>query len=619
MPLGLRLAALVTAPLLVIGVVFGFRLSDLWLDRVDGGLFVEQMDEAARIDEAIEWLQAERDVTAQLLTLPPSERERLLARLDLARSSADRAIREAGLGDTALAVDPAETHEPPADGAASDPRAPVAASPLQPRSLVELRELVDQRRLPPADTVLLYSTVIHAYHNELNQAVTIEGADVPASEFVAYVSARASAEAFIQARAWGAVLIVADNVAAHEWLLLAALAQTEDLFLARARGAAPPGRPPPDAALDDRSAQRPDVLRRLVSSPRTSVDGVSPLAWFDETRPRVDAHRDTIAAHLEGLIEDAGASVARAQSEFIAIAAFAAALVVAVIAGAWWVSRSIARPLQRLAVAARDASRGQLADVDVPPSKDAIGEIGFAYAELNRYMHGVADAADEIARGDLSRGIEPRSPEDRLGTALQSMTRQLAGMVAASEQRSEALEQTVGALQETAARDSLTGLISRGRFVELVDAAIVAARERQDRFGVLFIDLDGFKPVNDEHGHDVGDELLRQVASRLLGSVRLDDVVARLGGDEFTILVTNGFDSIAAEAACAQIVSTIGAPYTVRGSQIEIRASVGFASYPEHGASVDTLLRAADQAMYAAKRAGGDGTRQAGPRHTRAA
>ncbi len=594
------------------------RLSELWLDRVDGQLFVEQMDAAARIDEAIEWLQAERDVTAQLMTLPPSERRRLFARLEVVRSNADAAVRKAGLGDTALIVDRVEASAPPADGAASDPRAPaLQPPPLQPGSLVELREVVDQRRLPPADTVLLYSKVIHDYHNALNHAVTIEGADVPASEFVTYTSARASAEAFIQARAWGAVLIVADNVAAHEWLLLAALAQTEGLFLAQARSAPPPDRRTPPPAPDDPSTDRPDPLRRLLSSPRTNGgDDVTPAAWFDETRPRVDLHRETIATHLEGLIEDAGASVDRAQSAFVALALFAAILVVAVARGAWWLSRSIARPLEGLAVAARDASVGRLSEVDLPSSNDAIG---VAYAEFNRYMHAVVDAADEIARGDLSRGIEPRAPEDRLGTALQSMTNQLAAKVAASEQRSEKLEQTVGALQETAARDSLTGLISRGRFVELVGQAIGAAQARHDRFGVLFIDLDGFKPVNDEHGHDVGDELLRQVASRLLGSVRLDDVVARLGGDEFTILVTNGFDSIAAEAACAQIVSTIGAPYTVRGNEIEIRASVGFASYPEHGASVDALLRAADQAMYAAKRAGGDGTRAAGPRHTRAA
>jgi len=248
-----------------------------------------------------------------------------------------------------------------------------------------------------------------------------------------------------------------------------------------------------------------------------------------------------------------------------------------------------------------------------------IGEIGLAYQDLNRYMHAVAGAADQIARGDLSRAIQPRSPEDRLGTALQSMTSQLAAQVVASEQRSEALEETVGELQETAARDSLTGLVSRGRFVELAEAAIVAARARNDRLGLIFIDLDGFKAINDEHGHDIGDELLRQAASRLLGSVRIDDVVARLGGDEFTILVTNGFDATAVEAVCGQIVAMVGAPYTVHGHVVEVRASVGFASFPEHGESVEELLRSADQAMYAAKRAGGGGTRTAGSQDTHAA
>jgi diguanylate cyclase (GGDEF)-like protein len=101
--------------------------------------------------------------------------------------------------------------------------------------------------------------------------------------------------------------------------------------------------------------------------------------------------------------------------------------------------------------------------------------------------------------------------------------------------------------------------------------------------------------------------------------VRIDDVVARFGGDEFTVLVTNGFDPTAVEAVCGQIVVMVGAPYTVHGNVVEIRASVGFASFPQHGESVEELLCSPDQAMCAAKRAGGGGTRTAGSQDTHAA
>jgi methyl-accepting chemotaxis protein len=178
-----------------------------------------------------------------------------------------------------------------------------------------------------------------------------------------------------------------------------------------------------------------------------------------------------VAAALsrERLVDDAHEVVSIAEREFLVILALALALIGVLAAGAWCVSRSIARPLERLAVGARAASTGDLSEVVLPESRDAIGEIGRAYGLLDQYLHHVADSAEQIASGDLTRQIKPRSAQDRLGTALQSMTRQLASMVAHSQRRSEALEETVDALQETAARDPLTGLLNRGRFIELAN------------------------------------------------------------------------------------------------------------------------------------------------------
>jgi diguanylate cyclase (GGDEF)-like protein len=102
------------------------------------------------------------------------------------------------------------------------------------------------------------------------------------------------------------------------------------------------------------------------------------------------------------------------------------------------------------------------------------------------------------------------------------------------------------------------------------------------------------------------------VGTRLIGALRIDDAVARLGGDEFTVLITHGFDADAIEALAQQIVQLLGAPYFVMGETVRIGASVGLAAYPEHGDTVEELVDASDEAMYAAKRAGGNGARVAG-------
>jgi hypothetical protein len=326
--------------MLVIVVVFGLRLTTLWSERADGQVFVEQMAAASQIDEAIGWLQLERDVTAQLMTMPPSERPRLLPRLDVVRVEADAAIAAAGLTDAALSAAAATSSD-----AAPEDDSPPAGFMLRllPRSLLELRGQVDQQQLPPADMVLHYSTLIYDYHGELNQAVTVEGADARASQFVGYVASRASAEAFIQARAWGSVLLVADNVATHEWLLLAALAQTEDLFLAQARSAVAPGNRPPPRFLDEAPAQRPPQASPQALAAGGNDGGITPSVWFQSTEARVEAHRATIAANLEDLIDEADESVAEVESRMVAIAAFALALVTVGAAAAWWVGRSLDR------------------------------------------------------------------------------------------------------------------------------------------------------------------------------------------------------------------------------------------------------------------------------------
>lgn len=156
-----------------------------------------------------------------------------------------------------------------------------------------------------------------------------------------------------------------------------------------------------------------------------------------------------------------------------------------------------------------------------------------------------------------------------------------------------------------ARHDVLTGLPNRAMLREIVQRAISNASRTQQLVAIMFIDLDGFKPVNDQYGHAVGDQLLTAVAERLRGAVRQSDTVARVGGDEFVALAT-GIDSReGASGLAGKLLDSLAAPFLVRGKKLVIRASVGIAMFPADGADGETLINNADQAMYRAKLEGG--------------
>jgi len=162
-------------------------------------------------------------------------------------------------------------------------------------------------------------------------------------------------------------------------------------------------------------------------------------------------------------------------------------------------------------------------------------------------------------------------------------------------------------LEFRATHDSLTGVANRASFLETVDQTI----RRRQRYGgsdaLLFIDLDGFKAVNDGLGHGAGDELLIEVADRLQGAVRPSDVVARLGGDEFGVLALEVSDQTAAATVAGAVLAQLRRPFELSTASVTISASVGVALLPSAGASADDLIRAADEAMYSVKSAAKDG------------
>jgi diguanylate cyclase (GGDEF)-like protein len=162
---------------------------------------------------------------------------------------------------------------------------------------------------------------------------------------------------------------------------------------------------------------------------------------------------------------------------------------------------------------------------------------------------------------------------------------------------------TLRAAQHKASHDVLTGLANRALFNEILNRQLAICHRAHSGLSIFYVDIDGFKPVNDAHGHAVGDEVLRMVAARLKDALRESDVVARLGGDEFAgILIDTRLDD--ARAVATKVIEALSAPFSINSARIEISASVGIAGYPESATTGEALLVRADEAMYDAKVAG---------------
>lgn len=159
------------------------------------------------------------------------------------------------------------------------------------------------------------------------------------------------------------------------------------------------------------------------------------------------------------------------------------------------------------------------------------------------------------------------------------------------------------AARHRAATDSLTGLLTREEFTDRAGQILAIAAREQLNAAVVFLDLDGYKTINDDYGHETGDRVLAAVAERLRGQTRDSDLLGRYGGDEL-VVIAEGADRSGAEDLTERLRAIIGAPLTVHGHVFELTCSQGIALYPDHGGDVSTLLSAADAAMYRAKAAG---------------
>lgn len=152
-----------------------------------------------------------------------------------------------------------------------------------------------------------------------------------------------------------------------------------------------------------------------------------------------------------------------------------------------------------------------------------------------------------------------------------------------------------------AQHDALTGLHNRHAFYERFEQSLALAKRHKKKMGLLFIDLDKFKSLNDSLGHDGGDKVLTTLAGRLRSCVRTTDIICRFGGDEFVVLLSEIKQPIQAFSIAKKISEAAAAPIEIEGQKIALQLSIGISIYPENGETAKSLLRMANAAMYRIK------------------
>jgi len=201
----------------------------------------------------------------------------------------------------------------------------------------------------------------------------------------------------------------------------------------------------------------------------------------------------------------------------------------------------------------------------------------------------LGEAAQRIESGDYD-SVVPAERSDEIGALASTLDHMRAGI--AHRERE---------MLRLAYEDGLTGLPNRSMFIERVNQAIKLARRDGRPPAVMLLDLDRFKTINDTLGHPVGDQVLREAGQRISSALRESDTVARLGGDEFAILLVTGGPE-RPKTAAQRILQAMEAPIVIDGQSMDVGASIGIAYFPEHGEDASALMRAADVAMYVAKR-----------------
>lgn len=183
-------------------------------------------------------------------------------------------------------------------------------------------------------------------------------------------------------------------------------------------------------------------------------------------------------------------------------------------------------------------------------------------------------------------------------------TRELANTVQQLQVEIERRKEIAAELDFLANHDALTGLPSLRLCKDRLDQSLAEARRNRQTSAVMFLDLDGFKTINDQHGHEFGDLVLKATADRIKTEIRETDTVARIGGDEFVIILSSLPEIEIANRIAANVIEQIARPFEVKNTEVLISASIGISLYPQNGTTAEALIRSADKAMYQIKHQG---------------
>jgi diguanylate cyclase (GGDEF)-like protein len=315
-----------------------------------------------------------------------------------------------------------------------------------------------------------------------------------------------------------------------------------------------------------------------------------------EDGARNQAYMAVLATTLDGALVAGRAQRHRAMLDLAWIIAAALLLVVLSLGIAALVRRSITRPLDQLAEQATRISEGELTDVHVGGPRE-VRTVARALSSTVASLRDIEAQAAALAAGDLGSSVVRQTLPGPLGEVVHSSVDRI---ISAINEREIAQRE----LAHRAAHDALTELPNRAQALNLIDQALHRAQRSSTKTAVMFVDLDHFKAVNDNFGHAAGDEVLQNVARRMLRVVRDGDSVARLGGDEFVVLLENISDEADVVKLAARIVEQLSAEMLIDQRAVRIGASVGIAFCRDSYVDADRLLQEADAAAYRAKNAG---------------
>ena len=324
--------------------------------------------------------------------------------------------------------------------------------------------------------------------------------------------------------------------------------------------------------------RNPDWQGAIRNTPVINTTSVEGEGFLQALIPLYTDHR--LVGTIAALTSDA--TVHRnAQEMTLILLLISAASLLITFPFAWYLANSISRPLTALSRIFQDVASGR-------------------QTLEQEFVRAHADRGDEL--GDLTRSFD--NMNNAISQKIERINEINTTLEDKIEQRTRQLRAANQALTKLAKHDALTGLPNRQLLSDRVTQALVSAKREKSHSALMFIDLDEFKPINDKHGHAIGDLLLIEAAKRIHDCIRESDTVSRLGGDEFIVLLPIVESQQQAAIVADKIRHMLKLPFESPAGPLHISCSIGISMYPEHGLDEDTLLKNADIAMYEAKRSG---------------